>query len=56
MTAGSTPDRGKLKELANRCGLALKLDTSSPGFRLSEDDMRAIVFSLRLAAAHKGDE
>jgi hypothetical protein len=41
--------RGYLTKLADRYNLALKFE-SDPGFRISEDDLRAIVFSLRFTA------
>lgn len=42
-------DRAKLRELAERHELANKLD-ADPGFHLSNDDMKAIAFSLRFTA------
>lgn len=42
-------ERDKLRELADRCRLAQKVKTD-PGFHLSEDDMKAIEFSLRFTA------
>lgn len=45
-----TPSADQLRELAERHDLAVKLDESAPEFHLSNDDMKAIVFSLRFTA------
>lgn len=43
-------DRAHLRELADRHKLAIGLDDAHPGFRLTDDDMKAIEFSLRFTA------
>lgn len=44
-------DRKHLRELADRHKLAIGLDSADPGFRLTDDDMKAIEFSLRFTAS-----
>jgi hypothetical protein len=43
-------DFNKLRELADRHELAVRLDESAPEFHLSKQDMQAIIFCLRFTA------
>lgn len=51
-----TPTAEQLLDLVRRHELALALDHADPGFHLSNDDMRTIIWALSFAASAVGPE